>query len=128
MPALRAERIHSNTQDHLPAPGTEQESRVAILRSLGFRRSAGLVLSLRGFGPLFAFCIAHFYPFHIWPGGSDDSCLRVKPVNGTVCIGGCFVPLIWRRTQPVLSSRAFPSFPASLSDPGGSTDRTLRNL
>jgi hypothetical protein len=104
MPTLRTDGIDSSAQDHLSATGTEQESCGAILRPLGFRRSVGLALSLRGFGPLFALCIAHFYPFHIWPAGSDDSCLRVKPVNGTVCIGGCFVPLIWRPTQPVLSS------------------------
>ena len=128
MPALRTERIHSKAQDHLPTPGTEQESCVAILRRLGRRESARLVLSLWGFGASFTFCIIHLYPFQIWPAGSDDSCLRVTLVHGTVCLGGCLAPLIRRRTQPVLSSRAFPSFPASLSDPGGSTDRTLRNL
>jgi hypothetical protein len=37
MSALWTKRIHSTTQDYLPAAGTEQESGVAILRPLNLR-------------------------------------------------------------------------------------------
>jgi len=103
MPALRTEGIHAKAQDHLPAPGTEQESRVAILRPFGLWRSFGLMLSFWGFGPFVAFCIAHFYPFQAWPVGVDDWCLCTTPVNSSACIGGRIVSAIWG-----LFSRSFP--------------------